>query len=181
MELLPLDNDGLITLVAGWLGEERNYRWLDFGGGTQRISATMLKIMAQKDSHILRVFTDDDEGRPIGLVALGDVNPSFKTGTLWTVLGDRRYSAKGYAYRSSAAILSLGFDEYRLECIAAWAVECNHASLRAIKKLHFKPIGRQRRSHYLDGQPFDRLWFDLLANEHRKENHAYGQAIARPG
>ena len=179
MELMPLDNDGLINLAAGWLGEQRNYQWLDFGGGSQAISPPLLKIMTQKDSHIIRAFTSDDDGKPIGLVALSNVNPAFKTGVLWIVLGDRSYSAKGYAYRACAAVMTLGFTEYGLECINAWAVACNHASLRAIRKLHFTLIGRQRHCHYIDGKPFDRLWFDLLASEHRVENDVFERAATR--
>jgi RimJ/RimL family protein N-acetyltransferase len=178
MELIPLD-DRLIEIAAGWLGEERNYQWLDFGMGTQKINAALLKIMTLKDSNIIRAFTSDDEGKPIGLVALSSVNRDFKTAVLWVVLGDRRYSAKGYAHRSTAAMLTLGFTTYGLECVNAWAVECNHASLRALRKLHFRPIGRQRSCHYIDGKPYDRLWFDLLASEHRETNDVHARAIAR--
>jgi len=179
MELIPLDNDALINLAAGWLGEQRNYQWLDFGAGAQAISPLLLKVMTQKDAHIIRAFTADDDGKPIGLAALSNVNAGFKTAVLWIVLGDRSYSAKGYAHRASAAMLTLGFTQYGLECINAWAVECNHASLRAIKRLHFRPIGRQRHCHYIDGKPYDRLWFDLLASEHREENDVFERAIAR--
>lgn len=172
MELLPLTDDRLIELAAGWLAEPRNYQWLDFGAGVQRVNAPLLKFMTLKDSHIIRAFTADDTRAPIGLVGLSDVSSEFKTGMLWAVLGERRYSAKGYAHRASAAILSLGFDRYHLDCVNAWAVENNHASLRALRRLNFRPIGRQRRCHYMDGQAYDRLWFDLLASEHREKNRA---------
>src|SRR6266705_2884101 len=32
---------------------------------------------------------------------------------------------------------------------------------------HFKYIGRQRQCHSIDGRPYDRLLFDLLATEHQ--------------
>jgi len=179
MELIPLDNDALIELAAGWLSEERNYKWLDFGMGAQQIGAPLLKIMTLKDSNIIRAFTSDDEGKPIGLVALSSVNPDFKTAVLWVVLGDRRCSAKGYAYRSTSAMLTLGFTVYGLKSVNAWAVECNYASLRALRKLNFRPIGRQRSCHYIDGKSYDRLWFDLLASEHREANDVPERALAR--
>jgi len=166
MELLPLDNDEAIRLAASWLGEQRNYQWLDFGNGAQAISAISLKVMAQKDSHILRLFTDDDGAGPIGLVGLSNVDRHFKTAMLWTVLGDRRFSLKGYVSRAVIAMLSFGFREVGLQAINVWAVESNHASLRIIRKLGFQPIGRQRQCHYMDGKAYDRLWFDLLASEH---------------
>lgn len=172
MQLLPLEGNGLIELAAGWLGEERIYKWLDFGSGVQRLDKVSLKIMSQRGGHVIRVFTSDaGSSEPIGIVALSNVNPTFKTATLWTVLGERQHSSKGYAVRSSAAILTLGFKELGLQTINAWAVECNHASLRAIRTLNFSPIGMQRQCHYIDGRLYGRLWFDLTANEHTGLNH----------
>lgn len=42
MKLLPLDNPELIELVAGWLGREENYKWLDFGNGILASTAVSL-------------------------------------------------------------------------------------------------------------------------------------------
>ena len=173
MRLIPLDGDDrLIRTAAEWLGDKRNYQWLDFGSGVQRLNAVSLKIMAQKDIHQLRLFTADDVDEPIGIVALSNVDQSFRTATMWAVLGDKRYARQNYAIRSLTAILTLGFDELGLNAVNVWTAECNTASLHIVKDLHFTPIGRQRQCHYIDGRPYDRLWFDLLADEHRSLNHA---------
>jgi len=64
-------------------------------------------------------------------------------------------------------ILTLGFTELRLRAINTWIVEHN-PSIRVAERVQFKPIGRQRQCHYIDGRPYDRLWFDLLASEHQE-------------
>jgi RimJ/RimL family protein N-acetyltransferase len=167
MELITLDSLGLAERAAGWLAEKRNRQWLDSGSGGQQLGAAGLRIMSRSDDHILRAFTSDETGEAIGLVALSSVNRDFRSALLWALLGDRRYAAKGYVFRATAAMLSLGFADYGLECINAWAVECNHASLRILRKLNFKPIGRERGCHYIDGHPFDRLLFELQSSDHR--------------
>jgi len=173
MELIELNgSNALIETAAGWLGDKRNYQWLDFGNGVQRLNAVSLKIMAQKDIHVLRIFTADDADVPIGIVGLSNVDRNFKTATLWAVLGDKRYARQNYTLRSLAGILTLGFEEVGLQAITAWAVETNTASMHIVRDLHFRPMGRQRQCHYIEGRPYDRLWFDLLASEHRELNHA---------
>jgi RimJ/RimL family protein N-acetyltransferase len=167
MELIPLDSDRLIGLAAGWLAEKRNHQWLNLGEGAQQIGPIALKLMSHDEAHILRAFTADEDGSPVGLVALSSVNRDFRSALLWALLGDRRYAAKGYVFRATWAMLTLGFSSFGLECVNAWAVECNHASLRILKKLNFKPIGRQRGCHYIDGRPFDRLLFELQSADHR--------------
>ncbi|MFL6648296.1 MAG: GNAT family N-acetyltransferase [Sulfurifustaceae bacterium] len=163
-QLKLLNTPELIDTVAGWLADQRNYQWLDFGNGVQQLSAVAVKIMAQKDMHALRAFTAED-GTPIGVVGLSNIDRNFKTATIWIALGDKRYNLKGYALRAAWQILAYGFHELGLQMISAWAVECNEASQRIIHRLGFRPVGRLRRCHVIDGRVYDRLLFDMLPDE----------------
>jgi len=170
MKLLPLDRPDLIELVAGWLGKEENYKWLDFGNGVHTVTAVALKIMTQRELHLLRVYTPDDSDLPIGVCGLSNVDRRFKTaGSLWVVLGEKRYG--GYASRAASKLLTIGFRELGLEAVGAWTVDVNAAARRGLERLNFTYIGRQRRCHWIDGRPYDRLLYDLLATEHRELDH----------
>lgn len=164
MKLVPLDTPERLKLVAGWLAQKENYQWLDFGDGRQRLSPEWLKIAIQRGTDVVRIFTSND-GAPIGVVALGHVNPDFKTANLWVVLGDKSFAGRGYASRAVSSMLTLGFRELGLHAISTWIVEHN-PSVRVAERVKFRPIGRQRQCHCIDGRAYDRLWFDLLASEH---------------
>lgn len=171
MRLIPIATPEQVTLVAGWLADRRNYEWLDFGAGVRSLSAASLKFMVQKDLHALRLFTCDVDDMPIGVVGLSNIDRAFKTATIWIALGEKRFSAKGYALRAGAAMLDYAFGELGLGAVNAWAVDCNHASLQLMRRLKFQPIGRQRQCHRIDEHVYDRLWFDLLASEHAANRH----------
>ena len=165
MKLLPLDRPELIKLAADWLGREENYKWLDFGDGAHALSVISLKLMTQRDLHVLRLFTSDESDVPVGMVALSDVRPHLKTaGAVWAVLGRKRHGA--YLCRAASKLLTLGFTELGLEAVAAWTVETNLAARRVLEQLGFRYIGRLRRRHWIDGRSYDRLLYDLLATEH---------------
>ena len=167
MELLPLDKPDLIQLAAQWLGREENYKWLDFGEGARALNPISLRIMTQRDLHVLRVFTPDDRDLPIGIVALSDIRRQSKTaGSVWAVLGRKRYA--GHVVRAVSKLLTFGFGELGLEAVSAWTVETNVWSRRLLERLKFRYVGRQRRRHWIDGRPYDRLLYDLLAREHRE-------------
>lgn len=155
-----------VELVAQWLTQKENWQWLDFGEGRQTLDRVTLRVMAQRDIHMLRVFTPDASNAPIGVVGLSDINPYFKTATLWYVLGDKSQARRGYATQAVATMLTLGFSEGGLKAINAWVVEPNLPSRRVLERNHFQFVGRLRRCHYIDGQPYDRLLFDLLEEEH---------------
>lgn len=182
MKLKPIDNPDLIGLVAGWLSQKDNFQWLDFGGGRQPVTPALVKIMAQRDTHVLRVFTLDDDATPIGVVGFNNVDRHFKTATVWTVLGDKSYARQGYTTRAASKMLSFGFRELGLEAINTWAVEHN-PSIHSAQRLNFRFIGRQRRCHYIDGQVFDRLLFDILKSEHKEseERPDRSEGHAAPG
>ena len=167
MQLIPIESSSL-DLVGEWLNRKENYQWLDFGSGNQTLTPVSLKFMMQRDSHLLRVFTLDSDNTPIGLVALSNIALNFRTATLWYVLGDKRYAGQGYTTRAVSLILTAGFKELGLQATNAWVVEQNQPSIRVLLRNRFQVIGRQRRCHYIDGQPFDRLLFDLLATEYKQ-------------
>lgn len=91
---------------------------------------------------------------------------NFKTASLWGVLGRKRYG--GFTTRACSKLLTLGFTELGLYAVNAWTVEINSPARRALERLGFRYIGRQRACHYIEDRPYDRLLFDLVASEHRE-------------
>jgi RimJ/RimL family protein N-acetyltransferase len=165
--LIPPESPELFQLVADWLSRRENYQWLDFDEGRQQASREWLKFAMHRQTVVLRVFTSDREYQPIGVAGLNKVNRRFGSATAWVVLGDKTFARQGYATRAVLRLLTHGFKELGLRSINTWVVEHN-VSLGIVQRLGFKPIGRQRQCHYIDGHPFDRLWFDLLASEHKE-------------
>lgn len=164
VELKPFDSPEIIRLAAGWLAHRDNYKWLDFGEGRQILTPEWLKIMTQRDTHVLRVFTADN-GVPIGIIGLDDVNRHFKTARIWAVAGDEVFRRRGYATRAVSKMLTLAFRDLGLRAVNTWIVEHN-PSMSIVRRLNFTFIGRQRQCHIIEGRVYDRLWFDLLASEH---------------
>ena len=167
MKLLPIDRPEFFEVAAGWLARKENYQWLDFGNGRQPVTPALLKIMTQRESHFLRIYTSDRDDDPIGILGLNSVDRGFKTATFWGVSGEKSFRNRGYSTFASSRFLTLAFRELGLETINTWAVDQN-PSLRTIERLGFRLVGRMRQCHYIDGRPYDRLLFDLLAGEHRE-------------
>jgi RimJ/RimL family protein N-acetyltransferase len=166
MRLLPLDTPQLIELAAGWLAQKENYQWLDFGNGRQLVTPTILKIMVQRDTNFMRVYTSDTDDVPVGIVGLHNVDHVFKTATFWGLSGDKSFRNRGLSTLASSKLMTIAFRDLGLRAVNTWAADGN-PSIRTIERLAFRYIGRLRQSHYIDGRPCDRLLFDLLASEHR--------------
>ena len=108
MKLGLLDSPELIELAAGWLARKDIYQWLDFGGGRQIVTPALLKVMTQRESHFIRIYTSD-RGTPIGIVALNSVDRTNRTGTLWGATGDTSFRHRGYGTFAASRLLSLAF------------------------------------------------------------------------
>ena len=152
-------------VVAAWLGDERNARWLDFGAGVERLDALKLKLMAQRGHHEVRVFCRAHEDDPVGLVGLGNINRRFGTAEAWCLLGRKEYGSQDLTVQATAWLLAYAFHELGLASVYAWTVECNRGGRRLLERTGFRCFGRQRRCHVIDGRVYDRIWFDLLAEE----------------
>ena len=156
-----------VPLVAGWLAQEENHKWLDFGRGRQQLTEATLAIMIQQSFHRLFTFAadGDEDGSPIGVVGLTDISDRFRSATLWYVLGDKSYARQGYTSRAVRAALQVAFGEMNLHSVEAWALEENHGSIVVLERNKFKQQGRRRECHELDGKLRDRLHFDILEYE----------------
>ena len=178
MKLLPLDTPEIIDLAAGWLAQQENYQWLDFGYGRQLVTPALLKIMVQRETHFLRVFTSDRDDAPIGITALNNVDRVFKTATFWGAVGEKSFRNRGHGTLAGAKLLTFAFRDLGLHSVYTWVVDGN-PSLKIVERLRFRFIGRQRQCHYIDGRPYDRLLFDLLASEHRELDEERWHRIER--
>lgn len=178
MKLLPLDRPEFLELAAVWLARKENHQWLDFGNGRQPITPALLTIMAQRETHFLRVYTSLRNDIPIGILGLNSVDRTFKTATFWGASGEKSFRNRGYSTFASSAFLALAFRDLGLRTINTWVVEHN-PSRRIIERLGFRFVGRLRQCHYLDGRPYDRLLFDLLASEHRQLDEAQWRPAER--
>jgi RimJ/RimL family protein N-acetyltransferase len=162
----PLTSDDIET-AAGWLRDPRNAQWLDFGSGMNAMSSMTLKLWTQRGHHAIWVFGPPEEKVPVGLVALGNIHPRFRTAEAWGVLGDKRYGTRDLTGRATALLLDYGFSTLGLESIYAWTVEINRGGRRLIERMGFRFMGRQRKSHRIGERSYDRLWFDLVPEEFR--------------
>ena len=179
MELFPLQSPEHLELAASGLQCPDTYQWLDFGKGVQGVAATLLRIMVQRDSHFIRLYSPEAGEPPVGIVGLNNVDRQFRTATLWGVAGDKQFRHRGLAQLAASRLLTLAFGELGLQAINTWAVDAN-CSVRSVRRLGFRYIGRQRQCHVIDGVVHDRLLYDLLAIEHRElHRHAHSRARAR--
>jgi len=167
MKLLPLDSSERIHHVARWLSMKENYQWLDFGNGRQILTPEWLKISTQRPTEVVRLFTAGPGETPIGVVGLTEMDRAFGTARVWVVAGDKSFRVRGHATLAASRLLSHAFFELGLRAVNTWIVEHN-PSQRIAQRLNFRPIGRQRQCHVIDGRVYDRLWFDLLASEHKE-------------
>jgi len=166
MRLLAPETSDLIELAADWLARKENHQWLDFQNGRQPVTPALLKIMVQRDTHFLRLYTDA-HGNPLGICGLNGIDRTVNTATFWGASGEKSFRTRGYGTLAGSKFLSLAFRDLGLRAINTWVVEHN-PSLRIIERLGFRYVGRQRQCHSIDGRACDRLLFDLLASEHRE-------------
>lgn len=167
VKLLPLEAPGVFEVAAGWLAQQENYQWLDFGTGGRNVTPALLKLLSKNDTHFIRVYTADRGDTPIGICGLNRVNRVAGTATFWGASGDKSFRSRGHGTLAGSRFLTLAFRTLGLNVIDTWVVEQN-PSRRIVERLGFRYIGRQRQCHVIDGRACDRLLFDLLAGEHRE-------------
>lgn len=158
MVVRPVDQQD-VPLIHEWLSVRDNIKWLEF----TEMSLLKVKFLLSKSTDVYWVFAPDRSHPPIGIVAVVDIHPVHRTAGHWAILGDKRYSGKGYSSQAASEILQYAFSELKLHSINTYVVESNVNPL--VRSSGFTYYGRQRQCHFVDGVFRDRLRYDLLSSE----------------
>jgi RimJ/RimL family protein N-acetyltransferase len=151
-------------IAGGWLEDEQNHKWLDFGGGRQVISGRTLYYMSKSKDNFIRCMVDGND-RPVGVIGLQHVTSPFRNGMLWGVRPRLRPPTRGHAWIEIKEFLEIGFRELDLLSVYAWVAESNRLSLATLARVGLREMGRQRSAHVVDGVMNDRILLDVLASE----------------
>lgn len=158
-DMRPLDDETL-PVVADWLANPLNYKWLDFGLGRQSLGVTALKIMRNSQSHYIRVIHEEG-GRPVGIFGLHNVDNPFGNAMLWGVRARLRPPTQVRTRNVLLKVLRHGFEAHGLHSVHAWVVDRNTPSAMLMRSIGMTEMGRMRQCHLIDGVPRDRLLFDI--------------------
>ncbi len=172
-------DSGDLDAVSVWLADPRIYKWLDFGGGRQILSRSALAVAVNSGTHCIRAVRDST-GRLIGITGLQHVNSPFRTGMIWGARPTLRPPSRTNASLQIREMLRIGFTELGLRSIHAWVVERNKPSILAVLGGGMKPMGRQRLAHVIDGRSYDRLLFDIVAEEYAEQEDVLARFRSLP-
>lgn len=135
-------------------------------------SATLYTIAGEKEflesNNSLEatfVIVDLKNDKMIGTVSLENINHINRTGTLGVFIGNAEYRSKGYGTEAIKLILEYGFKYLNLNNIKLDVMGFNARAIACYKKCGFKEIGRRRKCKYIDGEYYDSISMDILAEE----------------
>jgi RimJ/RimL family protein N-acetyltransferase len=110
---------------------------------------------------ILDLATDQLIGRCM-LFSLDLVNRSAMMGMM---IGEKEYWDHGYGQEATRLLLDYGFNLLNLNSIMLGVYAFNERAIQAYRRVGFREIGRRRQVRIINGQKFDLLEMDILAEE----------------
>ncbi len=162
ISISPIEPD-LFALAARWLADSDINRWLTSEWRGRAAEPAMLAIAVRAKKN--RIFAVRQDGDPVGLVGLADIDPMDRCAMAWYLLGDPSRAGKGVITDAVGQMCRTAFDEMGLRSVYAWIMEPNDKSRRVLEKNGFRPAGRLRHAADLDGKPVDRVYFDLTPDD----------------
>jgi diamine N-acetyltransferase len=112
------------------------------------------------------------DGRPVGNVDIGHVDPVFRRASLGIAIWDPQDRRRGFAREALALALEQAFDRLDLHRLEATIDPANAASLALFEGAGFTREGVRRESTFYGGARHDEVWLGLLAPEWRGRRRA---------
>ncbi|MGN0403301.1 MAG: GNAT family N-acetyltransferase [Acetatifactor sp.] len=115
----------------------------------------------------IRLMIELLSGVTIGVIMLYDID--MKNGTAevgYKISAPKESRMKGDMTDALCGMLNYAFDELRLHCVTAHAIEGNEASIRLLEKVGFSKEGILRQRVYQSGRYCDVFSFSVLKSEY---------------
>ena len=109
------------------------------------------------------VTLENDE--MIGSVSLENIDYNNQCATLGILIGEAKYRNNGYGTETICLLLDYGFNYLNLNSIQLTVFECNERAKACYKKCGFKEMGRRRKSIFINGKFYDKIYMDILREE----------------
>lgn len=167
LRLRTLTDDDVSERYLGWLADPAVNRYLELRFSTHSAASTRELIRALNDSEdtiFLGIFLHD--GRHIGNIKLGPINPHHRRADIGLLLGDRDQWGRGYATEAIEAISRHAFTVLGLAKVAAGCYSGNVGSMKAFLKANFVLEGRLAGHWQTDEGPEDEVLMGLSADRH---------------
>ena len=142
----------LLYLPITEMGEEK---WIE--------EITVAK--AKTNVHLVIEIVENDAFRPIGTIALSNIDTKDQTAEFAIAIGEKDYWSNGYGTEAARLIVDYGFRQLNLHRISSSAKAFNERSIRMHKKIGFQQEGIMRQSDFVNGQFHDKVMFGLLREE----------------
>jgi RimJ/RimL family protein N-acetyltransferase len=161
----PLRRD-LIPTYLRWMNDFKTVRTL----GMPPVPMTLEQETAWFDGaatgeSVYFTIYQRASNRPIGNVALHDVDRHHQTAELGILIGEADARGRGYGTEAVRLILDYAFTALGLRNVMLCVFEYNLAGQRAYHKAGFREFGRQREARWFAGRRWDVIFMDCVASE----------------
>jgi len=119
--------------------------------------------------HLVIEAIENDTFKPIGTIALSNINPRNQTAEFGIAIGEKDYWSKGYGTEAARLLIEYGFKQLNLNRVSSSAKAFNERSLRLHKTVVFRQEGIMRQSEFVNGKFHDKVMFGLLREEWQKQ------------
>ena len=146
-------------LIAAWLTQPALTRYLSSNLRTANMTPALVRAALRRRDQIWTLFMDQNK-KPLGLIALDQIDPVDSLANLWYLLGQPDRARQGFT--STALRQLLDANPMRLATVTAWVGAPNEASRRCLVKAGFHQIGQITGAFVIDGVRHDRLLFEKV-------------------
>ena len=156
-------NDFEVTDFTGY-----SSKIMDIEGEKEYLNST-----ARKTNNISFAIVKQENDELIGTAGFDKLDYINRVATLGIMIGEQENRDKGYGAETINLLLDFGFNYLNLNNINLYVMEFNPRAIACYKKCGFKEMGRRRKTVFLNGKYYDKLYMDILKEEFDEKGKTY--------
>ena len=150
---------------VNWLNDPEFNQYLETRYEVQTMDSVhkyVGKMIALDDELFFPIWLQDN-GKHIGNIKLGPINPIHKIDEVSLFIGDKNYWGKNLATRAIGMLRDFAFKDLKLHKLTAGFYANNIGSIRAFQKNGFLIEGTWKKQYLCDGKYVDRICLGIIS------------------
>lgn len=163
--LSPINPDD-VEILTKWANDLETTVPMGHLGSCSLINEREVLERLAKSEHLFAIVRyDEDSEKMIGNGGLFEIDHVNRRAMLTIRIGDSDARGKGYGSEAIGLMLEHGFGLLNLENIMLTVASYNTRGIECYKKCGFCEIGRRRNAIWVNNEPYDNVYMDIIRSE----------------
>jgi len=159
-----------LDILLKWFNDPEISKYMEAPDSTDSKESLIQNFFLSSQKDVSLVIYEKESNLAIGYCSIYNIRRFNQSAEISFLIGEKEFQGRGYSKEIVSLLLSIAFDEMKLNSVVATATQDNIRSVQLLKKIGFREVGVLSQYHIINGLKNDDILFEITKDEYLRSN-----------